>query len=217
MIEVPLYNKDGQTAGALPVDEALFGTRIRKRLLREIAAWYEANARVGTHATKTRSEVEGSTRKPWKQKHTGRARAGSIRSPIWRKGGIVGGPQPRDYRVRIPAGMRRRALDSALLSKFMDQEAAVIESLEFEKPSTKRMAVLLKALRADRTCLISPEGYRRDLWLSVRNLPRVAMAPVADLNAYEVLRCRRIVLTRGAFDRLLQERGASRPSGARKS
>jgi large subunit ribosomal protein L4 len=216
MIEVPLFNKDGQAAGILPVDESLFGTRIRRRLLREIAAWYEANRRVGTHATKTRSEVEGSTRKPWKQKHTGRARAGSIRSPIWRKGGVAGGPQPRDHRVRIPAAMRRRALDSALLSKFKDQEALVVETLDFEKPSTKRMAGLLKVLRVDRTCLIAPEGYRRELWLSARNLPRVAVAPVAELNAYEVLRTHRIVLTRGAFDRLLQERGAIRPSGAPK-
>jgi large subunit ribosomal protein L4 len=215
MIEVPLYNKDGQVSGGIPVDEALFGSRVRRRLLREIAAWYEANRRVGTHATKTRSEVEGSTRKPWKQKHTGRARAGSIRSPIWTKGGIVGGPQPRDYRVHIPAQMRKRALDSALLSKFIDRETLVIESLEFDKPSAKRMAGLLKAMRVDRSCLISPEVYRREVWLSARNLARVAMAPVADLNAYEVLRCHRLVLTRDALDRLLSERGAARPTGKR--
>ncbi len=213
MIDVPLYTKDGQESGRVSVDPTLFGTRVRRRLLREIAAWYEANRRLGTHATKTRSEVEGSTKKPWKQKHTGRARAGSVRSPIWRGGGIAGGPQPRDYRVRIPAAMRRRALDSALLSKFMDQEAAVIEALDFEKASTKRMAGLLKTLRIERTCLISPEGYRKELWLSTRNLPRIAMAPVSDLNAYEVLRCHRLLLTRGALERLMQERGASRLNG----
>jgi len=214
MIDVPLFTRDGQASGTIPVDAALFGTRVRRRLLREIAAWYEANRRVGTHATKTRSDVEGSTKKPWKQKHTGRARAGSVRSPLWRGGGIVGGPQPRDYRVRIPAAMRRRALDSALLSKFIDQEACVIEALDFDKPSTKRMANLLKSLRIDRSCLIAPEGYRRELWLSARNLPRIAMVPVSDLNAYEVLRCRRILLTRGALDRLIQERGAPRPGAA---
>ncbi len=215
MIEVPLYNKDGQESGTLQVDEALFGTRIRRRLLREIAAWYEANRRVGTHATKTRSEVEGSTKKPWKQKHTGRARAGTVRSPVWRGGGIAGGPRPRDYRVHIPAAMRRRALDSAILSKLVDREAAIIEGLDFDKPSTKRMAGLLKTLRIDRTCLISPEGYRRELWLSARNLPRISMAPVTELNAYEVLRCHRLLLTRGAMDRLMQDRGASRGSGAK--
>lgn len=209
MIDLPLYDKDGQPAGNLSVDEALFGTRVRRRLLREVAVWYEANRRVGTHSTKTRSEVEGSTRKPWKQKHTGRARAGSIRSPIWRGGGIAGGPKPRNYRVRIPEQMRRRALDSALLSKFMDHQAAVIEAMDFDKPRTRRMAELLGKVGGDRTCLLGLESYRRDVWLSARNIRRVAVAPVAELNALDVLRNHRLVLTRPALDRLLQERGAS--------
>lgn len=213
MIDVPLYNKDGQAAGSVRVAEELFGSRVRRRLLREIAAWYEANRRIGTHSTRTRSEVEGSTRKPWKQKHTGRARAGSIRSPIWRHGGIAGGPKPRDYRVRIPDQMRQRALNSALLSKFVDREAAVIESLEFDKPSTRRMAAVLRAMGVDRSCLIGLEAYRREVWLSARNLEGVSMAPVGELNAYAVLKNRTLVLTRQALERILQARGASAPAG----
>jgi large subunit ribosomal protein L4 len=215
MIDVPLYTKDGQATGTVPVDETLFGSRVRRRLLREIAAWYEANRRVGTHSTKTRAEVEGSTRKPWKQKHTGRARAGTVRSPIWRGGGVVCGPKPREYRVHIPTGMRHRALNSALLSKFADREAAVIETFQFDKPSTRRMSALLKAMGVDRSCLIGVEGYRREVWLSARNLPRIAMASVTDLNAYDVLKNCRLILTREALDRLLEERGGHRPAPSR--
>jgi large subunit ribosomal protein L4 len=217
MIDLPLYNKNGEKAGSVQVDEALFGARVRRRLIRDVVVWYEANRRVGTQATKTRSEVEGSTRKPWKQKHTGRARAGSVRSPIWRKGGVAGGPQPRDFRVRIPEQMRRRALDAALLSKFLDKEAAVVESLDFEKPQTKRLAALLRRMGLDRTCLIGVEGYRRETWLSARNLPGVSMAPVAEFNALDVLRNRALLLTRPALDRLVQERGAASARSAQAS
>lgn len=214
MIELPLYDKDGKAAGSVRVEEDLFGSRVRRRLLREIVAWYEANRRTGTHSTKTRSEVEGSTRKPWKQKHTGRARAGTIRSPIWRHGGVAGGPRPHSYRVRIPDAMRQRALDSALLSKFLDREAAVIEAIDVEKPSTKRIAGLLRNIGVGRSCLIGLEVYRREVWLSARNLPGVSMSPVGELNAYEVLRNRSLLLTRQALDRLLQARGASAPAKA---
>lgn len=212
MIPIPLFSSDGKELGTVPVDEAVFGGEIRRKLLREVVIWYQANRRSGTAASKGRSEVSGGGRKPWKQKHTGRARASSIRSPLWRHGGTIFGPHPRDYSVAIPQKMRRLALDSALLSKFRDREAVVVERFEFSEPKTRRMARLLDAIGVKRSCLIGVRNPEPATWLSARNLPRVRMARIADFNAYEVLRSRQLVLTRSALEFLLQRE----TSGAKK-
>ncbi|MBI3269606.1 MAG: 50S ribosomal protein L4 [Planctomycetes bacterium] len=208
MIELPLYDKDGKPAGKLPVDETLFGGTVHKKILRDVVILFEANQRLGTHSTKTRSEVEGSGRKPWKQKHTGRARAGTVRSPLWRKGGIIFGPKPRDYSSHIPREMRRQALNAALLSKFKDHETQVVEGFKVDGPKTKRVVALLKALKVHHTCLFGIKDHDPVLWKSSRNVAKLSMSPVKDLNALEVLRHRRLVLTRDALEALVAARRA---------
>src|SRR6185436_20278217 len=147
MAELPLFNSDGKSAGTVTVDEKIFGDKVKKRLLHQVVIIYEANQRQGTASSKGRGEVEGSTRKPWPQKHTGMARAGTIRSPLWRHGGIVFGPKPREYRLGLTASMRTAALDSAILGKIQDKEVLVIEGFNpGAPPKTKNVASVLAAM-----------------------------------------------------------------------
>lgn len=208
MADLPLYDKEGKGAGTVSVDEKLFGEKVLKKLLHQVVVIHEANQRQGNACTKTRGEVEGTTRKPWAQKHTGMARAGTIRSPIWRHGGVVFGPRPREYRQTITGSMRRAALDSALLSKIRDKEIAVIEAIEFAKPQTKRMSGLMKAIGFKRTVLLALPKYDGAVWLSARNLQDLSVRPVKELNAYDVLKHKDLLLTRDALDALVASRTA---------
>ncbi len=206
MADLPLYSGDGKSAGTVAVDEKVFGDKVRKKLLHQVVVIHEANQREGNAHTKTRGEVEGSTKKLWPQKHTGRARMGTIRSPIWVKGGIVFGPRKREYRMTITDSMRRAALDSAILGKIRDREVSVIEAVDFEKPKTKRMATLLKSIGFKRTVLLAIPKHDPKVWLSSRNLEDLSVRPVADLNAYDVVRHKDILLTRAALDALVASR-----------
>lgn len=213
MIDIPIYSASGQPAGTVAIDEALFGGKVHSRLLRDAVIAYHANRRQGNVSTKDRGEVEGSTKKMWKQKHTGRARTGTKRSPIWRHGGRIFGPKPRDFRSHMTVRHRRQALDSALLSKFQDKETAVVESLSFAKPAaaekprwTKKMAGLLKAIGIDRTCLIGLSKRDPTTHLAARNIPGIKVALVAEFNAFEVLRCRRLLLTKDGLEALVAAR-----------
>lgn len=202
MVELPLYDSEGKAIGSLNVDESVFGDKVRRRLLHQVVVLYAGNRYKRTAHTKTRGEVRGSTRKPWPQKHIGRARVGSIRSPIWRGGGVTFGPRARDGRRGLPKRMRHEALRSALLGKLKDKEVSVIESFAVEKPSTKAVSRTLKTIGLERGVLIGVAASNRDLWLSVRNLPKVDVAPVSEWNAYEVLRHRRLLVTRDALEKL---------------
>lgn len=209
MLEVPVFDVAGKKLGAEKVDPAWFGGIVRRRLIHDATLIYQNNLRAGTHSTKTRGEVAGSKKKPWKQKHTGRARAGTKRSPIWRHGGIVFGPRPRDYSQNLPKQMKRAALDSALLSKFQDGEATLVDSLKLEKPRTSAVAGALAAMGIKESCLISIEqadAAGRTVWLSARNIPRVHSCPVADLNALDVLHYKRLLMTKDAFNALVKNR-----------
>lgn len=206
MIELPLYNQQGQPVDKINVDESLFGREIHKRLLRDVIIMYETNQRKGTASTKRRSEVRGSSRKPWRQKGTGRARVGTIRSPIWRHGGVIFGPHPRDYSYRLPKKMVRKALDSALLSKFQDKETSVVESVKLEQPKTKEVKGLLNNIGIKGSCLIGIKNPDRTLHLSVRNIPATSLLSVQDFNAYTVLRHKNLLLTKEALDDLIARR-----------
>jgi len=209
MFEVIVYDVAGKQLGKEQVDPAWFGGIIRRRLLHEAAVIYQANKRAGTHDTKERGEVAGSKKKPWKQKHTGRARVGTKRSPIWRHGGIVFGPTPRDHSRDLPKQMKRAALDSALLSKFKDGEAAVVEGLKLEKPRTATVVDALSAIGIKESVLIGTEkadAEARKVWLSARNIPHVHTLPVTDFNALDVLKYRRLLFTREAFRALVKSR-----------
>jgi len=210
MAELPRFDKDGKSAGTVKVDEEIFGDKVKRKLLHQVVIIHEANQRQGNASTKTRGEVEGSTRKPWPQKHTGMARAGTTRSPLWRHGGVVHGPKPKDYRMTITSTMRRAALDSALLGKIRGNEVGVIDTLAMEKAKTKRFAEILENIGWDRTVLVgtgqakSEETQRAHL--ASRNLGRVKLVPVADFNAYDVLKHQKVLLTKEAFDALVASR-----------
>jgi large subunit ribosomal protein L4 len=207
MADLPLYDKTGKSTGHVSVDEKLFGDKVRKRLLHQVVIIYEANKRQGTASTKGRGEVEGSTRKPWPQKHTGMARAGTIRSPLWRHGGIVFGPTPREYRLGLTATMRAAALDSALLGKIQDKEVLVIEGWNpGSPPKTKNVAAVLAAMGLDRTVLVGIKTLDPNLHRAARNLAKLKLVPVSDFNAYDVIKYNRVVLTREALDALVESR-----------
>ena len=218
MADLPLYSKDGKSAGTVKVDEKLFGDLVRKKLLKQVVVIHEANQREGNAHTKTRGEVEGSTKKLWPQKHTGRARMGTKRSPIWVKGGIVFGPRKRDYRMVITDSMRRAALDSALLGKILDKEVSVVETLSFEKPRTKAMSGLIKSIGLKRSVLLAvgnkPEP---NVWLSSRNIQALSVRPVRELNAYDIVKHKDLLLTKDALDALVSARaGAEKKAGGEK-
>ena len=206
MAELPLFGKDGKSAGTVSVDEKIFGEKVRKRLLHQVVVIHEANQREGNAHTKTRGEVAGSTKKLWPQKHTGRARMGTKRSPIWVKGGIVFGPRKREYRMTITDSMRRAALDSAILGKIRDKEVSVIEGISFEKPKTKSMVSLLKAIGLKRTILLAVPKHDGNVWLSARNLESLSVRPWRELNAYDILKHKDLLLTREALDALVAAR-----------
>lgn len=213
MIELAVYNRRGEIVGHLAIDEALFGSEVRRRLLRDALLMYEAAQRVGTASTKRRSDMRRSHRKPWRQKGTGRARAGSRRSPLWRGGAVVFGPKPRDYRYRMPRKAVRAATRSAYLAKLQDGQVTVVDELTAPQPKTREMAATLAALSIQRSCLIAIEAPDANLWKSGRNLPGVAVKPVGDINAYDLLRSQRLLITRGALDKLLETlRKARRPA-----
>lgn len=196
MIELAVYNGQGKEVEKLSLAEERLGGEVKKALLKEAVLMYEANKRVGTACTKTKAEVHGSGRKPWAQKHTGRARAGTVRSPLWRKGGVVFGPKPRDYSYQIPKKAKKAALHSALLGKLLDGEVTVVDMLELDAPRTKKMVQLLKTLGIHESCLIVAKDDNHTLWKSVRNIPGMALMPASQLNAYEVLKRKRLLITK---------------------
>ncbi|MBI3830012.1 MAG: 50S ribosomal protein L4 [Planctomycetes bacterium] len=204
-MELPVFDEQGKQVGKISVDEKLLGEKVRKKLLHQAVINYEANFRQGTHKTKSKAERHGSGVKPWKQKHTGRARAGMKRSPLWRGGGNVFWVRPREYRQFMPVQMRREALKSALLSKLLDKQVTIIDKLEYKAPKTKRFVTTLKALKLDgASCLVTPLKSDTNLVKSIRNISRVRILPSTDLNAYEVLKHKNLLLTQETAERLAE-------------
>lgn len=201
-METKLLNAKGEEVGKISLKDEIFGVKPRKGLLHEFTTIYLQNQRLGTAHTKTRSDVSGGGHKPWKQKHTGRARAGSIRSPIWRKGGIVFGPHPREYRYELPTALRRSALVHSLRAKVGDQGVAVIESMDGVAPKTKALALLLKQTKGHGGTLLVVERPSPMLVRISRNIPKVAVRPASDLNCYEVLASRNLLVTSAALKQL---------------
>ncbi|MCS7275449.1 MAG: 50S ribosomal protein L4 [Dehalococcoidia bacterium] len=195
---LPVRNAEGQEVGSIEVEDYVFGIRPNKAVLHQAYVAQRANQRRGTHSTKTRGEVKGSTRKTRPQKYTGRARQGSIRAPHRRGGGIVFGPKPRDYSQRLPKKMRRLAIRSALSAKAADGELIVLDRLELERPSTKEMARILQNLGVDRSALVVTGEPDRTVFLSVRNLERKKCLPAAYLNVVDLLHHRYLVMTEAA-------------------
>jgi len=191
-VQVPVHNISGEIIEQIEIDDAVFGVPFNEAVVHQALVRQLANARVGTANTKTRGEVDGSTRKIYRQKGTGRARQGSIRAPHHRGGGITFGPKPRSFRQDMPKKMRRLALRCVLSSKASEGDLRVVDKLELEKPSTKEMAKILDNLKVDTSALVVIEEPKDSVSLSARNLPEIkaVTAPVlnvADLLSYQVL------------------------------
>ena len=204
MLTLPVVDITGTQVGTFEVDENVLGGKVRRRLMHQAVVMYQANLRQGTVKTKSRGEVAGSTKKPFRQKGTGNARAGSRKSPIWRGGGVVFGPRPRDYHYSIPKKARKAALKSALLSKILDNETILLDQLQVEPPKTKKVAEVLRNLKVTRSCLLALEPGNQNAWLAARNIPNLETKPAAEVNAYDLLRRQQLVITKAAMEGLMK-------------
>ncbi len=205
-LTLSVYNRQGETVGSVQIDPAEFGGKINRQLLHEVVLMHLANQRAGTHSTLRRGEVAGSTKKLFRQKGTGNARVGTRRTNKRKGGGTAKGPKPRDYEYHLPKKAVRAATRMALLSKFQDQETVVIDELTLTEAKTKQMAVILRALQLHgMTCLVGTDKHDPMVYKSARNIRGVEVSPVAEFNAYDVLRPKRLLLTRAALDKLRQK------------
>ncbi|KHE90783.1 50S ribosomal protein L4 [Candidatus Brocadiaceae bacterium S225] len=202
MIKVPVFDNSGNSLEDVTLSEETFGGKVRRELLRDTIIMHEANHRKGTASTKTRGEVAGGGRKPWKQKHTGRARAGDIRSPIWKGGGVVFGPKPRDYSFSLNRKAKRVALQTAILSRLIDNEVVLIDKLELDLPSTKKLASILKCLEIRESCLIVMQEFDETIWKSSRNIYNVKFRVASDLNAYDVVKYKKLLIVKDVLENL---------------
>jgi large subunit ribosomal protein L4 len=199
MIDLAVYNMDGQEVDSLKVDEAALGGAVRYPLLKQAIVMYHANKRVGTAATKGRSMVVGSGKKLFRQKGTGNARIGNIRTGKRVGGGMTFAKSPRDFGKRMPKKQRRLARDSAILAKLLSSNVVVVDGLNFEKPKTKKFVGVLNNLKIERSCLVTISSADVNLCKSAQNVPRVAVMPVSELNAGEICSYRKMLFTREAF------------------
>ena len=203
MISLNVLNVLGETVGTVEIDPNDFGGEINRQLLHDVVIMFQANQRAGTHSTLRRGEVAGSTKKLFRQKGTGNARAGTRRTNKRRGGGTAKGPKPRDYEYHLPRKAVRAATRMAILSKFQDQEAIIIDDMPLTEIKTKKVAEILKALKLGTdTCLIGTAGLNQTIYKSARNIRGVEVMPTTELNAYTVLRQKRLLLTKAALEEL---------------
>jgi len=200
---VDVVNLSGETVGQVTLSDAVFAAEVNPHTLHEAVRWQLAGERAGTHKTKVRSEVQGSGKKLWRQKGTGRARMGSVRSPIWRHGGTVHGPQPRDYSYRLPRKVLLGALRSALSAKLAADQMTVVDGwpLESHKTKTFRQTIAKLDKGSRNRLVVEPKG-NRNLELAGRNLSNFAMVPPQELRPYDLLRCDRVFVSRDTALRL---------------
>lgn len=201
MPTVGVFNKEGNKVADMELNESVFASEVNEYALHQVVVALLANKRQGTQSTKTRSEVRGGGIKPWRQKGTGRARQGSIRSPQWIKGGIVFAPKPRDYRVSVPKSMRKVAMKSALTSKVQDNQMIVLDSLNFEAPKTKNMIEVLKALKANKALIITAES-NEVVYKSARNIQGINVIPANNINVYDLLKYEKLIITKDAVSKI---------------
>ena len=204
-----LFDVSGREVGEIQLKKELWDGKVNLRLLSQAVAMYRTNLRAGTASTKTRGDVSGGGKKPFKQKHTGRARAGSIRSPLWRHGGSVFGPHPRDMSYRLPQTIRRLALIESLKGKLQDAELMVVDQLKADAPKTKLFAGLAKAFQVNRKSIIVLENPTESLIKSLRNLASFELRSAANLNAFDVLNAHKVLVTKAAFEQLEQRVSAN--------
>ena len=200
-MRLPTCDSSGRAVEAIEVSDGLFGVPMNHALVHQVAVSHMANARQGTSSTKTRSMVSGGGAKPWRQKHTGRARQGSTRSPQWRGGGVVFGPHPRDYSQRIPKKMNRGAIRCILSQKARDEKILIVKDIRLEQARTREMVRLLANLGIDSPALIVTLAPQKDVILSAKNIKRVKTLPAPQLNPLDLLNHDRVVMTEEAVRR----------------
>ena len=203
MIEVPVFNQNGEKVDTLQVDEAKLGGEVRTNLLKQALVMYHANQRQGTVQTKARGEVAGSTRKMFRQKGTGNARTGGIRNPVKKGGGHAKQKRPKDWRQDMPKKARRLARNSAILSKIQSNDIRVLEEIALDQPKTKLMAGVFKALGIDRSVLFALSERNPAVEKSARNIDRTTLTTVEQLNAWDILKNRTLLVTRAGMEKIL--------------
>jgi large subunit ribosomal protein L4 len=202
MPKVAIHNNNGDQVGELELNSEIFAASVNEAAMHEVVAAYLANQRRGTAATRTRGMVRGGGRKPWRQKGTGRARQGTIRSPLWPGGGTTFGPHPRDYTIRVPKKLRRAALKSALTAKFNSNEIIVLDQLSMEQPKTKDITQLLSNLNVQGKAVLVTAGPAPAIYKSARNIPGVSTNLANNINTYQVLNSGSLILTRDAVAKI---------------
>ena len=212
MAKVDVLNLNGEKVGSLELADALFAPdQVNEALLWEAVKHYRASLRQGTHATKNRKLVAGSGKKLWKQKGTGRARMGSVRSPVWRHGGTVHGPVPRDYGYKLPRKMQLGALRSALSAKLRDGELTVVSAFQFAEPKSKQVVAALKSLGHAKKVLFVEAAENRNLELGARNVQGIEVVRSHEVHPYHLLGAKRVFLSQGAAQKLSESLAKSAP------
>lgn len=201
MAKVTIYNIEGKNAGEIELNDKVFGFEINQDAMHQVVLAQLANKRQGTQSALTRAEVSGGGIKPWKQKGTGRARQGSIRSPQWIHGGIVFAPKPRSYRMSIPKSMRIVAMKSALSTKVADNNLRVVEEFNMDAPKTKTIVSMLKAMDVKKTLIVTGES-NENAYKSARNIEGVRIMPANNINVYEILKYETLILTKDAVSKI---------------
>ncbi|MGX7394202.1 MULTISPECIES: 50S ribosomal protein L4 [Carnobacterium] len=202
MPKLALYKQDGTQNGEVTLNDSIFGIEPNENVVFDAIIMQRASLRQGTHAVKSRGQVSGGGRKPWRQKGTGRARAGSTRSPIWRGGGTVFGPTPRSYSYKLPKKVRRLAIKSVLSTKVIDQDLIVVDALNFDAPKTKEFAQVLKNLNVDTKVLVVVEDGNDFTMLSARNLPGVTVVTTDNVTVLDVVSHNKLILTQTALTKV---------------
>src|SRR6478609_6788276 len=210
MVSLPVFNKSGAEVGKYEIDLDAIAPKVNQQLLHDVVVMYQASARQGTHRTKDRSDVAGTTKKMYRQKGTGNARAGSRRAPQRRGGYHVFALRPRDYSYRLPKKAIQAATRMAIARKLQSEDVVVIDELAFKAPKTKEMAGILKALKLDGiSTLVATAALDQNVYRSARNIDRVTVSPVGELNALTVLQPRKLLMTRAALDAIKQRAKAA--------
>ncbi|MCI9188745.1 MAG: 50S ribosomal protein L4 [Lachnospiraceae bacterium] len=201
MASVAVYNMEGKEVGTIELNDAVFGVKVNEHLVHMAVVQHLANKRQGTQKAKTRGEVSGGGRKPWKQKGTGHARQGSTRSPQWTGGGMVFAPVPRDYSFKINKKEKRAALKSALTSKVQDSNLIVVDELKFNEIKTKNFVAVMNNLKVEKG-LVVIEGNDANVVLSARNLPAIDTIQADEINVYDIMKAKKVVLTKNAVAKI---------------
>ncbi len=201
MATLEVLNQSGQKVAEMALNETLFTSEVKLHLIHEVVKMQLANRRAGTAATKNRSAVRGGGKKPWRQKGTGRARVGTIRSPLWKGGGVVFGPMPKDYSYKVPKKVRRGALRSAVILKVREGKLLIVDKFELQEAKTREFVKIMKDLSV-REALIVLETRDEALERSSQNVPRIKILLIDGLNVYDIMRYDTLVMTRQAFEKL---------------